>query len=241
MQVPEAPPPPSPFFPNVIASFRAPEVSIGIGISLLLALVTNRLFTEELLNSQSRADLIATVAPVVILLDALTSLDITPREADVIPLTGISANWLDPALPEELQQEIRWAANALLACTPCVGITLWRKGQTAMLLGQVSPRLAAAGAEEFQRAVLPGPLLQKCVSKMSGAPEYLPALQLLPGRVEFSYFPDDTQGVLIVPIGGQQGALILAADQVRAFKQDDVAFARTLALRVGKAFEQHSA
>ena len=53
-----------------------PEVSLGVGVAILLLLVTNRLFTEDLLNSQSRADLIATAAGVVICLGALSNLDI---------------------------------------------------------------------------------------------------------------------------------------------------------------------
>jgi hypothetical protein len=49
-------------------------------------------------------------------------------------------------------------------------------------------------------AVSAGPLLSKCVGKKSGAPEYLPSLQLLPGRMEFTYLPEATQSVLILPL-----------------------------------------
>ena len=79
---------------------------------------TNRLFTEDLLNSQSRADLIATVGATVLLLEALTRLDITPREADSVPLDGGEVAWVDPALPAAQRRELDWAADALTSCTP---------------------------------------------------------------------------------------------------------------------------
>ena len=72
--------------PRGLASLAMrPDVSIAAGLALLLLLVCNRLVTDELLNSQSRADLIATVAPAVLLLDALTRVDISPKEADAVP------------------------------------------------------------------------------------------------------------------------------------------------------------
>ena len=125
--------------------------------------------------------------------------------------------------------------------------------------------------------------LKKC-SDRSGTPEYLPSLQILPGRFEFTYLPTATQAatnpnpnpnphphpspnpspspspnpnpnpnpnpspspnpnpnlptatqaVLLVPLPGVTGgAIILGADQARAFKEDDVAWARTVASGLG--------
>ena len=55
-----------------LPSISSPEVALVVGSALLLVLVVNRLFTEELLNSQSRADLIATAGATVLLLEALS-------------------------------------------------------------------------------------------------------------------------------------------------------------------------
>ena len=75
----------------------------------------------------------------------------------------------------------------------CTAMALWRDGSTLMLRGTVSPAAAASPAA----AVLAGPLLTKAVARKNGAPDYLPALQLLPGRVEFSYMPENSQGILM--------------------------------------------
>ena len=77
---------------RALPSISSPEVALGVGSALLLILVGNRLVTEELLNSQSRADLIATAGATVLLLEALTRLDITPREAEPVPLAPPTPN-----------------------------------------------------------------------------------------------------------------------------------------------------
>lgn len=209
-----------------------PEVSLGVGVAILLLLVTNRLFTEDLLNSQSRADLLAAVAPALIVLKALGDLDITPKEAEAVPLDGAPTAWVEPGLPDAARRELEWAADSLFATTPCAALALWRDGRTLLLRGTLPSRVAAAPAG----AVVPGPLLSKTMTKKSGAPDSLPSLQLLPGRVEFGYFPAATQGVLMVPLGGGvPGALVLGADRKLAFKDDDVAWARAVATRCGEA------
>lgn len=222
------------------ALLSQPTISISVGVVLLLALVTNRLLTEELLNSQSRTDLIAVVASIVLALNGLSSLDITPREADTVPLTGARIEWALPALPAAARAEVEWTASALCACTPCTSVALWRAGRTLCLRGVLAAKLApfASGGDAaagLEQAVQPGPLLSKSAGRASGAPEYLPALQLLPGRTEFSYLPEETQAVLILPLGGEeQGALVLGADRARAFGKDDVTWARALAKRLGR-------
>mmetsp|Transcript_20024 Transcript_20024/g.40811 ORF Transcript_20024/g.40811 Transcript_20024/m.40811 type:complete len:232 (+) Transcript_20024:173-868(+) len=215
-------------------SISSPEVALGVGSALLLILVANRLFTEELLNSQSRADLIATIAPTVLLLEALTRLDITPREAEAVPLDGSEVAWIDPSLPPTQLRELEWAADALTSCLPVSSLAIWRDGRTLALRGTLSARVAA-DATAYAQAAAPGPLLQKCLDSKSGAPDYLPSLQILPGRFEFDYFPAATQAVLLVPLpgGGGGGALVLGAAQARAFKEDDVAWARTVATGLG--------
>ena len=110
---------------ELAALILQPELAIGGGMLLLTLLVGNRLFTEDLLNSQSRADLIATVAPVLIILKALGDLDITPKEADPVPPVGVATAWVEPSLPSAVQSELQWAAESVLI-PPCTAAALWR-------------------------------------------------------------------------------------------------------------------
>ena len=209
---------------------RAPEIGIASGCGLLLALVANRLVTEDLLNSQSRADLIATVGPVLLTLDALTNLDITPRVAEAEKMAGASVAWTEPSIEGEARHELVWAADTLSECLACASVAVWlSSGATIATRGLLSRVAATAPAA----AVRPGTLLEKCAQSTSGAPENLPALQLLPGRIEFSYFPEETQALLMVPLGGQSGAIVLGGDKKRAFASEDVQWARVIATRLG--------
>ena len=220
--------------PRSLPFLLQPEPGLAIGGALLFALLVNRaLFTPELYNAQSRADLIATVAPVLIVLKALGDLDITPREAEAVAAVGYAGEWLEPALSEDARDELDWAGNALLEIGPCTSVALWRDGKTLMLRGTL-PNGMVAGPE----AVVPGPLLTKAAARNNGAPDYLPAVQLLPGRVEFSYLPPNAQGVLMLPlVGATKGALVLACDQQRGFGTDDVEWARAVAGRLAESLE----
>jgi len=210
------------------------EPAMAIGVGLLLLLLANRLVTDVLLNSQSRADLIATVAPTLIILKALGDLDITPREAESIVLTGEQFAWIDPSLPAAAREELEWAAESLLVGA-CATVALWRGGRTLLLRGVLPSGVTAAGAAP-EGAIVPGPLLTKAASSRSGAPDYLPALQLLPGRLEFSYLPEDTQGVLMLPLSGDaEGVLVLGSDRQRGLSEEDVAWARAVAGRLAEA------
>ena len=211
------------------------EEALKIGGGLLLLLVINRLFTGELLNSQSRADLIAVIAPVLIVLKALGDLDITPREADAVAPIGSSCEWMEASLSDSAKDELTWAASTLLETLgPCTTVALYRDGKTLMLKGTVPNALASSPGPD---AIVPGILLNKVTARINGAPDYLPALQLLPGRVEFlNYLPENAQGVLMLPLtGATRGTLLLACDRQRGFGPDDVEWARAVAGRLSEA------
>jgi len=213
-----------------------PEAGIALGSALLSFLAFNRLFTEDLLNSQSRSDLIGVLAPTFILVKALSDFEITPREADYVQPIGARSSWTDPSLPAEALAELEWAADSLFASSNRTSsVALWRDGRTLMLHGMVSPAAASAPSS----AVAPGPLLSKISKRLNGAPDYLPALQLLPGRVEFAYFPENTQGILMLPlVGAVRGALIVGCNQQRGFGKDDITWARAVAVRLADALAE---
>ena len=93
----------------------------------------------------------------------------------------------------EASRELVWAADALTSsCPACAAVAVYLDGRTLLLHGTFPAALPGA---DFSAAVAPGPLLRKVLEKVSAAPDYLPALQLLPGRVKFSYLPAAAQAV----------------------------------------------
>lgn len=84
------------------------------------------------------------------------------------------------------------------------------------------------------------PLLQKSISLNttpildrfrtdSSKETYLPTLQALPGRVEFTYLPPNTQGALLLPVPVTR----LGTDTAKSFTPRDVAWCQVLASRIG--------
>ncbi len=51
-------------------------------------------------------------------------------------------------------------------------------------------------------------------------PIYLVKLELYPGRVEFDYLPENTQGVIVQPLG-EKGVMVLGANIPRSYTKQD--------------------
>ena len=205
----------------------------------------------DALGRQARADLLAVFASGAILLNGVSKLDVTSALAESVVLDGVeldrtSINW--EALKEtsiilseqsdndSVQAEIEWALESVLDATPA---------KTAVIManadGSWKP-VAVSGivpVEESLRRALPEgrttPILDRFRGGGSTKESYLPTLQALPGRVEFTYLPPNTQEALILPMSSSS-VLVLGSDTAKSCTPRDVAWAQVIASRVGQLF-----
>jgi hypothetical protein len=182
-----------------------PLVVGGLAGCLLLA---NRLLTVDLTNSQSRSDALGVIVSAVLILTGLLWQQAQPRTPDRVNLIGEEGFELEPALPEALKTELAWASHLLLTNTVTRSLTIWYDGKILLRRGILSAK----------RDVTLGPILQRVLEKQS--PVYLVALKVYPGRIEFDYLPENTQGVICQPLG-QRGAMILGANAPRSYTRQD--------------------
>jgi hypothetical protein len=84
--------------------------------------------------------------------------------------------------------------------------------------------------------VTPGAIVQRVLDKQK--PIYLVALNVYPGRIEFDYLPENTQGVICQPIG-KEGVLILAANAPRSYTRQDEAWIAAIAEKLDYTLTQH--
>lgn len=115
---------------------------------------------------------------------------------------------------------VTWAAEALLQQTPaCTVIFTWR-GATLLRQG-ILPQPQSASVSAADRTKLgTGPIGSRAFTEP--APVYMPALQNLPGRVEFNgWLPEFTQSAVVASLG-EHGVVLLGADTPRAFTQEDL-------------------
>jgi Cofactor assembly of complex C subunit B, CCB2/CCB4 len=199
--------------PLVIGSFG--------GVLLFL----NRLMTADLTNSQSRSDALGVILSALLILTGLLWRRVQPRVPESVELIGVQGFELDPTLPESVQVELAWASHSLLINTVTKSIVVWYEGK--MLLRR--------GVLGIESALIPGPIVKRVLE--TEKPTYLVAMKLYPGRIEFPYLPENTQGVICQPLG-KQGVLILGANAPRSYTQQDEAWVAAIADKLTATLSQ---
>ncbi|MFM6189422.1 cofactor assembly of complex C subunit B [Planktothrix sp.] len=177
--------------------------SLG-GVFLLI----NRLLTPQLLDSQARSDALGVILSAVLILTGLLWQQIQPRSPDAVELVGEQGFELKPDLPEFIQTELAWASHLLLTNTVTRSVVIYYQGEVLLRRGILGKN----------PTVKPGAILQRVLEKQK--PIYLVNLTLYPGRIEFDYLPENTQGVICQPLG-DQGVLILGANTPRSYTKQD--------------------
>ena len=177
----------------------------GLGGFLLLI---NRLLTAQLTSSQARSDALGIIEGAVLILVGLLWQQIQARTPDTVDLIGETGLELDAELDESAQTELAWASHLLLTNTVTRSLVVYYDGKTILRRGVLGENAR----------VEPGAILKRVLSKQK--PVYLVSLSLYPGRVEFDYLPENTQGVICQPIG-DKGALILGANAPRSYTKKD--------------------
>lgn len=200
---------------------RLPLIVGMLGGSLLLV---NRLTTPTLMDSQARADALGVILSALLILTGLLWQQFQPKLPDSVVLIGEEGFELNDALPDSLKTELAWASHLLLTNTVTRSIVALYDGQVLLRRGILGPK----------STVEPGPILERVFSKQK--PIYLVNLALFPGRVEFDYLPENTQGLICQPMG-QKGVLILAANAPRSYTKQDEAWVEGIADKLGASLD----
>ncbi|MBD2310706.1 cofactor assembly of complex C subunit B [Desertifilum sp. FACHB-1129] len=182
-----------------------PLVVGGLAGTLLMV---NRLLTPELTSSQARSDVLGVIISAVLLLTGLLWQRVQPLSPETVQLVGEEGFELSADLPETVKTELAWASNLLLTNTVTRSLVVYYQGKVLLRRG-----ILGANPE-----VKPGAILQRVLDKQK--PVYLVALKLYPGKFEFDYLPENTQGVICQPLG-DRGALILGANAPRSYTRQD--------------------
>ncbi|WP_414576012.1 cofactor assembly of complex C subunit B [Anabaena sp. CCY 9402-a] len=184
---------------------RLPLVVGGLGSVLLLI---NRLLTPEITNSQARGDVLGVILSAVLILTGLIWQQVQPRSPDAVELIGEEGFVLADDLPEAVKTELAWASHLLLTNTVTRSLVVFYQGKVLLRRGILGNK----------SEVVPGTIVKRVLEKQQ--PVYLVALYVYPGRIEFDYLPENTQGVICQPIGNQ-GVLILGANAPRSYTKQD--------------------
>lgn len=198
-----------------------PLVAGILGGALLLV---NRLVTANLTDTQARSDVLGVILSALLILTGLLWQQVQPRSPDAVNLIGEEGLDLADDLAEPVQTELAWASHLLLTNTVTRTLVVYYQGRILLRRGVLAPK-----AE-----VKPGPILQRVLQQKK--PVYLVDLKLYPGRVEFDYLPENTQGLICQPMGNG-GALILGANAPRSYTQQDETWIAGIADKLGNTLD----
>lgn len=211
------------------------------------------------MGQQSRIDLLAVFASGAVLLNGISKLDVTSALAESVVLEGMNvdptfvngggSSMLKGLVGDEdrlaVDAELTWAMTSVLESTPAQSAVLleYQPAETQWVPIVHSGILPL---EESLRMSLPKglgtPILNRFLKDGGVQKEsYLPTLQALPGKVEFTYLPPNAQEALILPIDVQsfdqdssiKVALVLGSDTAKNFSPKDVAWCQVLSSRIG--------
>jgi hypothetical protein len=201
-----------------------PVFAGGLGGLLLLA---NRLLTTQLTDSQARSDALGVIEGAVLILVGLLWQQIQAKPPDTVTLIGETGLEFESELSETAKTELAWASHLLLTNTVTRSLVVYYAGKTLLRRGVLGKN----------SQVKPGAIVKRVLD--TGKPVYLVNLNLYPGKVEFDYLPENTQGVICQPIG-DQGVLILGANAPRSYTKQDEAWIEGIADKLAVTFSESS-
>ena len=185
-----------------------PARAVLICALLLLGLtVTNAGVAEAVTPDLQRAEVLAGMASVGLMLVAVLWTRANPRSAEKVALTGEQGLVMSDQLNADQQQELAWGSHMLLTATPAASIlVLWRQ--------QVVLRRGLISQEPFR----PGAISKRAMER--GQTISLVNSSLFPGREEFDAMLPSLPAILVCPMG-EEGVVIVGGWSPRCFSRSD--------------------
>ena len=130
-----------------------------------------------------------------------------------------------PDLSDTVKIELAWASHLLLTNTVTKSLVVYYQGRVLLRRGILG----------INSEVNPGIIVKRVLETQK--PVYLVNLNLYPGKVEFDYLPENTQGLICQPMG-KEGVLILGANIPRSYTKQDENWIEGIADKLGNTLDQ---
>ena len=185
-----------------------PARAVLICALLLLGLtVTNAGVAETVTPEFQRAEVLAGMAAVGLMLVAVLWTRANPKSAEKVPLKGEQGLVIDDQFNDFQKQELAWGSHMLLTATPAASVlVLWRK-QVVLRRGLIS-----------QGPFKPGAITRRAMEREQTIS--LVNTTLFPGRTEFDGMLPSLPAIVVCPMGND-GAVIVGGWSPRCFTRSD--------------------
>ena len=195
------------------------RVSLSAGVLLLLLAVGNVFTAEAIDPTLQRAEVLAGMAAVGLMLVAVLWTRAQPLAPTAVELPGEQSLKLVPELSELCRTELAWGSHLLLTATSAVTILVAWDGTVVLRRGLVPEALLVddqdgANGESFT----PGPICER--AQRQGQLVSLVKTALYPGRTEFDPVLPGLPSVMVQPLG-DRGWVVLGGWSERCFSRSD--------------------
>lgn len=194
------------------------RIPLAAGILGLGGVLINHGLSRDLTPELLRAEALAALMAVVLLLVAVLWSRLAPAAPERVELAGEQGLRLPPDLDPELAMDLAWGSQMLLTATPAVCVLLLWQGQALLHRGLM------VGVEPF----VPGPICRQAQERCR--PIALVNLAFYPGRAEFDALLPGLPSVVVEPLQ-EQGWLLVGGWAPRCFSRSDEAWIHGLAER----------
>ena len=195
------------------------RVSLSAGVLLLLLAVVNVFTAEAIDPTLQRAEVLAGMAAVGLMLVAVLWTRAQPLAPTAVELPGEQSLQLLPELSELCRTELAWGSHLLLTATSAATILVAWDGTVVLRRGLVPEALLVddqdgANGESFT----PGPICER--AQRQGQLVSLVKTALYPGRTEFDPVLPGLPSVMVQPLGNR-GWVVLGGWSERCFSRSD--------------------
>lgn len=230
--------------------------SIILGGLGLLLLLTGRLILDndagnispEAMAEQTRVNLLAVFAVGAVLLNGLSQLDVQSALAEKVDLLGKVISQpiiLKNSHCDNINEQISWVLSSILAATPANTVVLLGRSEDdkeerwkpVAYVGVLPPNMLSDNPQCSKDTPIMDRMLRVTTTDSERRESYLPTLQALPGRIEFTNYlvPPNTQAALLLPIrlaSSRSATLLLGSNQARSFTPRDITWSQSVATRL---------
>ncbi|KAF3339006.1 Protein COFACTOR ASSEMBLY OF COMPLEX C SUBUNIT B CCB4 [Carex littledalei] len=209
---------------------------ILVGGVSLVAVLLNRAFSgiapvADASSSQSRADILTLSLAVTDILTGLIWLSIRPKYIPPVVPSGVECKWVKPGISTDASRELLWFWESLSTATCCKSLVVVYGNDCLLQIGVAAESSEGDGgivAVDVNK-LTQGSLYKSCMQ--SSKQSYLANLPLYPGRSELPFLPNNTQALILQPIG-DRGVAIIGGDTVKGFTTTDQAWISMVAEKI---------
>ena len=199
---------------------------ILIGTILFFFQIANFLSIETITPELERAQVIAAIASLLIILIGFLFKQFKPLIGEKVDLKGENKFLFDENIPEEIIDELAWGSEAILTSTAAATILIHNDGVNILRRGITSNNNFNPG-ETCLRSIKDKKLISLANTKF------------YPGRDEFNNFCPNIPSILVVPIN-EKSFILIGGWSPKCFTKSDEKWINNWSKKINNIFSKYN-